>query len=71
MSEKQSEFVSLALRMTPEERSLIKADAKALGLTPARYVVMVCKLLNESAREIATQDFVSSLTKQVKKNMLG
>lgn len=59
----ESKFTSLQIRMTEEEKKMIKADAKALGMTPGRYVVMVCGLVNESAREMAAGQFVDSMTK--------
>ena len=57
--------VNFQLSVTPEEKAMIKADAKAMGLPVARYVVMVCKLVNESTREMATEQFVQSFTKAV------
>lgn len=57
--------VNFQLAMTPEERDMIKADAKALGMNPARYVVMVCSLVNESARELAAGTFVDKMTKSL------
>ena len=57
--------VNFQLQVTPEEKAMIKADAKALGMTSARYVVMVCSLMNESAREIATEEMAKRFTKAV------
>lgn len=61
--------VNFQLSVTPEERAMIKADAKSLGMTPARYVVMVCSIVNESAREMAASDFASNLTKSLLKGV--
>lgn len=61
--------VNFQLSVTPEERSMIKADAKALGMTPARYVVMVCSCVNESAREVAMSDFAARMTKALIKGI--
>ena len=55
-------MVSLQLRMTEENREMIKADARALGMNPTDYVVMVCSLVNESARELAAGTFVDKMT---------
>ena len=57
--------VNFQLSVTPEEKAMIKADAKAMGLPVARYVVLVCKLVNESTREMATEQFVQGFTKAV------
>lgn len=57
--------VNFQLSVTPEEKEMIKADAKAMGMPVARYVVMVCKLINETTREVATEQYVHSFTKAV------
>lgn len=57
--------INFQLSVTPEDRDMIKADAKALGMTSANYVVMVCKLVNESAREIAAEEMAKRFTKAV------
>lgn len=57
--------VNFQLSVTPEEKAMIKADAKAMGMPVARYVVMVCKLINESTREVATEEMVNRFTKAV------
>lgn len=54
-----AETVSLQLRMTPTERDMIKSDAKALGMTPARYVVTLAGCVNETMREMATTEFTT------------
>lgn len=61
------EKVNFQLSLYPEERDMIKADAKAMGMPVARYVVMVCKLVNESTRELATEEMVNRFTKAVMK----
>lgn len=63
--------VNFQLAVTQEERDMIKADAKALGMSPARYVVMVCSLVNESAREMAASTFVNSMTKAMLRGLEG
>ena len=66
---KMSDFVSLQIRLSEEDKAMIKADAKALGMTPGRYISMVCRLVNESAREMAAGQFVESMTKSVLKGL--
>ena len=63
--------INFQLSVTPEEKEMIKADAHALGMTPARYVVLVCSLVNETAREEALQDFTSKFTKLLVKGLLN
>lgn len=63
------EFESLQIRLTPEDKAMIKADAKALGMTPGRYISMVCRLVNESAREMAAGEFVNNMTKAVMRGL--
>lgn len=58
-----SDYVSLQIRVSPEARDMIKADAKGLGMTPGKYVEMVCKLVNEETRELAAGEFVGRVTK--------
>ena len=62
--------VNFQLSVTPEEKEMIKADAKALGMTPARYVVMVCSMVNETARETAMVDFAGRFTKMIAKSLV-
>ena len=57
--------VSLQLRLEPDVRDMIKNDAKALGMTPAAYVSMVCKLVNDSTRQLASEEFAQNLTRAV------
>lgn len=57
--------VNLALSLDPEVKEMIKADARALHMTPASYVSMVCKLVNESTRALASEEFATNLTRAV------
>ena len=66
-----ADYVSLQIRVTEEDRRMIKADARALGMTPGKYVSMVCRLVNESARELAAGQFVESMTKSMLKGLDG
>lgn len=59
------EKVNFQLSVFPEDKAMIKADAKALGMPVAKYVVMVCKLANEAACEAATVEFAEKMTKAV------
>lgn len=66
-----ADYVSLQIRVTKEDKEMIKADAKALGMTPGKYISMVCKLVNESARELAAGQFVESMTKSMLRGLEG
>lgn len=61
--------VNFQLSVTPEEKAMIKANAKSLGMPVNRYVVMVCAIANESTREhnaeIAAEKFKEAMMKGV------
>lgn len=61
--------VNFQLSVTPEEKEMIKADAKALGMPVARYVVMVCSIVNESTRETAVELASGKFTKAMMKGV--
>lgn len=61
--------VNFQLSVTPEEKEMIKADAKALGMPVARYVVMVCSIVNESTREAAAELAAGKYTKAIMKGV--
>lgn len=63
------DYENLQIRLKPEDKAMIKADAKALGMTPGRYISMVCRLVNESAREMAAGEFVNNMTKAVMRGL--
>ena len=67
MSEKA--YATLQIRLSEEEKAMIKNDAKALGMTPGRYIAMICGLVNESAREMAAGEFVERMCKSVMKGL--
>lgn len=56
---------SLQLRMEEETIDMIKTDAKAMGMTPAAYVGMVCGMLNSAGKELATEQFTNALVNSV------
>lgn len=60
---------TLQIRVTEDEKAMIKADAKALGMTPGKYVAMVCGVVNESARKMAAGEFVDAMTKAMLKGL--
>ena len=55
----------LTLSLPASIKAMIKADAKALGMTPSSYVSMVCRSLNEEARSDGMTEFIQVLTKEV------
>lgn len=61
--------VNFQLSVTPEEKEMIKADAKALGMPVARYVVMVCSIVNESTREVAAELASGKITQAMMKGV--
>lgn len=66
---RRPEKVNFQLSVTPEEKAMIKADAKALGMPVARYVVMVCKIVNESTRETAAEVMAGQYTRAMMKGV--
>lgn len=66
---RRPEKVNFQLSVYPEEKEMIKADAKALGMPVARYVVMVCKIVNESTRETAVEVMAGKYTKAMMKGV--
>lgn len=62
-------LVNFQLSVTPEEKAMIKADAKALGMPVARYVVMICRIANESTRETAIEFAAGKYTKALLKGV--
>lgn len=59
------DYTTLQIRLSNEDKAMIKADAKALGMTPGSYVAMVCRLVNESTREAAAEQLAMGVTKAV------
>lgn len=55
----------LQLSIEEEDIEMIKKDAKALGMTPGKYVTTVCGIMNDAARSLATEEFTTALTKSV------
>lgn len=66
---RRPEKVNFQLSVTPEEKTMIKADAKALGMPVARYVVMLCKIANESTRETAAEVMAEKYTQALIKGV--
>lgn len=60
---------TLQIRVTEDEKAMIKADAKALGMTPGRYVATVCGVVNESVRKMAAGELVDAMTKAMLKGL--
>lgn len=62
---------TLTLQLFPEDREMIKADAHAMGMVPSRYVAMVCRMVNETAREDGLKEFTQEATRLITKSVLA
>lgn len=52
---------TLTLTLPEDIKTMIKADAKALGMTPSGYVSMVCRALNEESRSDGMAEMVAAV----------
>lgn len=66
---RRPEKVNFQLSVYPEEKEMIKADAKAIGMPVARYVVMLCEIANESTREAAAELAAGKYTRAMMKGV--
>lgn len=61
------ETAKLTLSLPVSIKAMIKADAKALGMTPSGYVSMVCRAVNEEARSEGMQEMIHAVTEAATK----